>query len=149
MSNRLFSNILNAWKGVSTQFSGKRLELSPYLHADEINPLKTKISACLEGKGGEVSARARAAELGSAYLSMNDEGRYKFLKLLTTDFDIDHDKVRQAAEALFTDLSVERRIAVEEQLRNCLTPPYQTLLTQFNALPQGIKFLVDLRFEAA
>ena len=147
MSNRLFSNILNAWKGVSTQFSGKRLELSPYLHADEIEPLKVKVTACLEGKGGEVSARARAAELGSAYLGMNDEGRYKFLQLLTTDFDIDHDKIRQTAEALFTDLTTERRIEVEEQLRDCLTPPYQTLLTQFNALPQGIKFLVDLRFD--
>ena len=132
---------------MSTQFSGKRLELSPYLHADEIEPLKVKVTACLEGKGGEVSARARAAELGSAYLGMNDEGRYKFLQLLTTDFDIDHDKIRQTAEALFTDLTTERRIEVEEQLRDCLTPPYQTLLTQFNALPQGIKFLVDLRFD--
>ena len=147
MSNRLFSNILNAWKGVSTQFSGKRLELSPYLHADEIEPVKVKISACLEGKGGEVSARARAAELGGAYLGMNDEGRYKFLKLLTTDFDIDHDEIRLTAEALFTDLTAERRLEVEEQLRNSLTPPYHTLLTQFNALPQGIKFLVDLRFD--
>ena len=147
MSNRLFSNILSAWKGVSTQFSGKRLELSPYLHADEMEPLKVKISACLEGKGGEVSARARAAELGGAYLSMNDEGRHKFLKLLTTDFDVDHDEVRHTAEALFTDLTPERRIEVEQQLRDKLTPPYQTLLTQFNALPQGIKFLVDLRFD--
>lgn len=132
---------------MSTPFSGKRLELSPYLHADEIAPLKTKITACLEGKGGEVSARARAAELGGAYLSMNDEGRFKFLKLLTTDFSIDHNEIRQTAEALFTDLTQERRIEVEEQLRNCLTPPYQTLLTQFNALPQGIKFLVDFRFD--
>jgi len=48
MSNRLFSNILNAWKGVSMQFNGKRLELSPYLHSDELEPLKVKISACLK-----------------------------------------------------------------------------------------------------
>lgn len=147
MSNRLFSNILNAWKGVSTQFGGKRLELSPYLHADEIGPLKSKIGACLEGKGGEVSARARAAELGKAYLSLNDEGRYKFLELLITDFGIDHDKVRQTSEALFTDLTPEERNKVEEQLRHSLTPPYLILLTQFNALPQGIKFLVDLRYD--
>jgi len=46
------------------QVSGKRLELSPYLHTNEHEPLKAKIAACLEGKGGEVSARARAAELG-------------------------------------------------------------------------------------
>jgi len=92
-----------------------------------------------------VSARARAADLGEAYLGLNDEGRHKFLKLLITDFGVDHDAVRHTAEALFSDLSSERRNEVEVQLREHLTPPYQTLLTQFNALPQGIKFLVDLR----
>ena len=145
MSNRLFNNILSAWKGVSVQFSGKRLELSSYLHANEHEPLRTKIADCLEGKGGEVSARSRAAELGKAYLGLNDEGRYKYLQLLINEFGIDHDKVRTSAEALFSDLSDERRSEVEEELRHCLTPPYLTLLTQFNALPQGIKFLVDLR----
>ncbi len=137
--------MLSAWKGVSGQFSGKRLDLSPYLHANEITPLNVKIAECLEGKGGEVSARARAAELGKAYLGMNDEGRSKFLKLLISDHSIDHDKVRTTAEALFTDLSDEERQMVEMQLRQQLTPPYLKLLTQFNALPQGVKFLVDLR----
>lgn len=127
------------------QFNGKRLELSPYLHSNELEPLKVKISACLEGKGGEVSVRSRAAELGQAYLGLNDEGRYKFLNLLITDFSIDHDQVRKSAEALFKDLTPQERDSVEDNLRQQLTPPYLTLLTQFNALPQGIKFLVDLR----
>lgn len=147
MSNRLFRNILSAWKGVSTQFSGKHLELSPYLHTNEIDPLKVKINACIDGKGGEVSTRARAAELGKVYLDLNDEGRHKFLKLLITDFGVDHDKVRITAEALFTDLTEDKRNQVEEQLQEQLTPPYRTLLRQFNALPQGTKFLVDLRFD--
>ena len=121
MSNRLFSNILSAWKGVSTQFSGKHLELSPYLHADEIDPLTVKISACIDGKGGEVSTRARAAELGKVYLGLNDEGRHKFLRLLITDFAIDHDKIRTTAEALFTDLTDDKRNQVEEQLQELLT----------------------------
>ena len=127
------------------QFNGKRLELSPYLHSNELEPLKVKISACLEGKGGEVSVRSRAAELGQAYLGLNDEGRYKFLNLLITDFSIDHDQVRKSAEDLFKDLTPQERDSVEDNLRQQLTPPYLTLLTQFNALPQGIKFLVDLR----
>lgn len=148
MSNRLFSNILTAWQGVSTQFSGKRLDLSDYLHTNELEPLRVKVRQCLECKGGEVSTRSRAAELGTAYLGLNDEGRQKFLKLLITDFGVDHDKVRTTAEELFTDLSADRRSEVEEQLREYLTPPYRTLLRQFNALPQGIKFLVDLRSDA-
>ena len=111
------------------QFNGKRLELSPYLHSNELEPLKVKISACLEGKGGEVSVRSRAAELGQAYLGLNDEGRYKFLNLLITDFSIDHDQVRKSAEALFKDLTPQERDSVEDNLRQQLTPPYLTLLT--------------------
>jgi len=145
MNKSLFRNILNAWKGVSIVSIGKRLELSPYLHADELESLKERITACLESKGGEVTARARAAELGQAYLDLNDEGRTKFLKVFSTDYGVNHDKVRTTAEALFTDLSPEERTEVEESLRAALTPKYMTLLTQFNALPQGIKFLVDLR----
>jgi malonyl-CoA decarboxylase len=138
-------NILSAWKGISTPFAVKRLELSPYLHEDEVAPLRDKINDCLDARGGEVSARARAAELGKAYLGLNDEGRLKFLKLLATEFDVDHDAVRTTAEALFTDLDNSARLKVEQRLRAQLKPPHLTLLTQFNALPQGIKFLVDLR----
>ncbi len=138
-------NILSAWKGIGIPFAVKRLELSPYLHDDEVGPLREKINDCLDARGGEVSARARAAELGKAYLGLNDEGRLKFLKLLATEFDVDHDAVRTTAEALFTDLSASDRLKVEQRLRAKLKPPHLTLLTQFNALPQGIKFLVDLR----
>lgn len=138
-------NILSAWKGINIPFAAKRLELSPYLHEDEVAPLREKIHDCLAARGGEVSARARAAELGKAYLGLNDEGRLKFLKLLATEFDVDHDAVRTTAQALFTDLDAAERLKVEQRLRTQLKPAHLTLLTQFNALPQGIKFLVDLR----
>lgn len=145
VSGRLINNLLGAWKGLSLPFVGKRLELSPYLHENEIAPLAEKITACLESRGGQVSARARAAELGNAYVGMNDEGRRKYLQLLASQFSTDHAEIRRAAEALFLDLDSNRRDEVEQELRNALTPPYLILLTQFNALPQGIKFLVDMR----
>ncbi len=145
VSNRLIGNLLSAWKGISSPFTGKRLELSAYLHENELQPLREKISGCLESKGGQVSARAHAAELGNAYLGLNDEGRLKYLRLLVEEFGIDHDQVRESAEALFSDLDPQTRCKVEQSLRKRLTPPYLTLLTQFNALPQGVKFLVDMR----
>jgi len=37
------------------------------------------------------------------------------------------------------------RLKAERQLRRALQPPRLRLLTQFNALPEGVKFLVDLR----
>jgi len=145
VSGRLINNLLVAWKGLSIPFVGKRLELSPYLHENELAPLSEKISACLESRGGQASARARAAELGNAYVGMNDEGRRKYLQLLVEKFGLDHTAIRRTAEALFSDLDPTRRNEIETELRRQLTPPYLTLLTQFNALPQGVKFLVDMR----
>ncbi len=144
-SNRLISNLLNTWKGFSSPFSGKQLELSAYLHEDELTGLREKIQGCLDSKGGQVSARARAAELGQAYLELNEEGKCKYLKLLASEFGVDHDQVRETAEALFSDLDEDTRTKTEQKLRKQLTPPYLTLLTQFNALPKGLKFLVDMR----
>ena len=145
VSGRLMNNLLGAWKGLSIPFVGKRLELSPYLHENEIAPLAEKITACLESRGGQASARARAAELGNAYVGMNDEGRRKYLQLLVAQFGTDHAEIRNTAEALFSDLDAGKRCEIEHELRKKLTPPYLTLLTQFNALPQGVKFLVDMR----
>lgn len=145
VSGRLINNLLGAWKGLSIPFVGKRLELSPYLHENEIAPLAEKITACLESRGGQASARARAAELGNAYVGMNDEGRRKYLQLLVGKFGTDHAEIRNTAEALFSDLDADKRNEIEHELRQKLTPPYLTLLTQFNALPQGVKFLVDMR----
>lgn len=145
VSNRLITNLLSAWKGLSSPFSGKRLEVSAYLHDDEVKSLQEKIKACLESKGGQVSARARAAELGKAYLNLNDEGKVKYLNILASEHGIDHDQVRITAESLFADIPAEERIRIEGRLRKQLTPPYLTLLTQFNALPNGLKFLVDMR----
>ncbi len=51
----------------------------PDLPDDDIPRLKSRIDACLEGKGGETARRGRAAELGQAYLSLSAAGRKKFL----------------------------------------------------------------------
>lgn len=145
MSNRIIANLMGAWKGLSSPFSGTRLELSAYLHEDEIPPLREKIRDCLESKGGQVSARARAADLGKAYLNLNAEGKAKYLRILAREHSVDHDQVRITAESLFSDIPINERLSIERQLRDQLTPPYLTLLTQFNALPNGLKFLVDMR----
>jgi malonyl-CoA decarboxylase len=102
---------------------------------------------CLDARGGEVSARARAAELGRTYLALSPLGRERFLRVLAEEFDVDRGVVDDWCKSLAhaTD-DVERRRA-ERGLRQALEPPRAKLLTQFNALPEGIKFLVDMRAE--
>src|ERR1043165_2502331 len=90
--------------------------------ADRARGLKSRIDACLEGKGGETARRGRAAELGQAYLSLSPAGRKKFLLTLARDYGLS----REAAAA-----EVERWRASKEPahtLRRALEPPAVRLL---------------------
>src|SRR5918994_1652551 len=62
--------------------------LRPDLPDDDIPRLHSRIDACLEGRGGETARRARAAELGQAYLSLTPAGRKKFLLPLAHDYGL-------------------------------------------------------------
>ena len=102
---------------------------------------------CLESRGGEVSARARAAALGETYLSLSPQGRERFLGLLASEFDIDHAAVAASSQRLAHARSEDEKRKIERALREALEPPRTRLLMQFNALPNGVKFLVDMRAE--
>lgn len=144
--DKTLGNLVGAWKNIS--FAGRQtdgLQLSPYLHDRECETVLEHIRDCLNGRGGEVSARLRAAELGETYLKFNDEGRRKFLVLLTEQFSSDDEAIASAAQALLMAESVNDKQQLQAQLRDLLEPPQVRLLTQFNALPQGTQFLVDMR----
>ena len=103
--------------------------------------------ACLETRGGEVSARARAAALGHAYLALDATGRERFLTILARDFGVDGEAVDRAVVDLGRAVGIEQRHGAEQALRKTLKAARVKLLTQFNALPEGVKFLVDMRAE--
>src|SRR5262249_34838971 len=67
--------------------------LRPDLPDDDIPRLRSRIDACLAGKGGETARRARAAELGQAYLSLSPAGRRRFLLVLAHDYGLPRDAV--------------------------------------------------------
>src|SRR5215475_12073407 len=115
--------------------------LRPDLRDEDIPRLRSRIDACLEGKGGETARRGRAAELGQAYLSLSPAGRKKFLLTLAQDYGL----TREAAMAV-----VERWRGSKEPpraLARALEPPAVRLLREFVGVPQGVKFVVDLRAE--
>jgi malonyl-CoA decarboxylase len=120
----------------------------PSLPDKDVEPLKDQMRDCLEARGGEVSARSRAANLGRTYLSLNTQGRKRFLQILAHDFGVDHAAVDQAiAASQRSNLTMAERLQGEQTLRDALRPPWLRLLTQFNGLPEGVHFLVDLRAE--
>jgi malonyl-CoA decarboxylase len=137
--DRTLRNLRVAWRGRSDG------DLAPDLPEAEIGRLKRQIDACLRARGGEVSARVRAADLGRSYLGLSETGRRRFLILLAEDYDVDEEALQAATVDLVAADSAEARRHLRRRLRQALVPPRVKLLTQFNALPQGVKFLVDMR----
>lgn len=101
---------------------------------------------CLLARGGEVSARNRAAALAQEYRGLDTEGRLAFLKALAA-FDSDAQAVTAAIEALTAAPNAALRAIALAKLRRALEPPRLRLLTAFAAIPDGVKFLVDMRAE--
>ena len=112
-----------------------------------LDDVRAQIDACLDGRGGDVSTRARAAELGETYLVLNTDGRRRFLHLLAEEYDVKAADVDAAIETRQRATDATGRRRAEQALREALVPPRVRLLSQFNGLRQGVKFLVDLRAE--
>jgi len=141
--DRTLVNIRKTWRDfMSGGREIKHLDLAPDLPDKDLALLKKSMQECLEGKGGEVSSRARAAVLGQAYLGLNKTGRKRYLEVLANDFTLDKEVILTLKE------KIDELVTHPEQasyLRELLIPPRLKLLTEFNDLPQGVKFLVDLR----
>ncbi|MBU6506675.1 MAG: malonyl-CoA decarboxylase family protein [Alphaproteobacteria bacterium] len=146
--DRTLSSLRGAWRDIAASARGALSnQPRPELSREDAERLRVQLRDCLEGKGGEVSARARAADLGRTYLALNAVGRERFLRLLATEFDIDHAEVGRISARLKSAADDFERGKIERTLRRALEPPRVRLLTQFNALPEGVKFLVDMRAE--
>ncbi len=119
-------------------------DMAAMVTGDTDTSIAGQMHACLTARGGEVSARNRAAKLAQTYLLLGDDKRAEFLRTLA-GFDTDAAQVRKTAEALLAAQDDTARLAVQTDLRTALQPPRIRLLTQFLAIPDGVKFLVDLR----
>ncbi|WP_286791211.1 malonyl-CoA decarboxylase [Thalassospira sp. UBA4513] len=106
---------------------------------------REQIADCLARRGGAVSARARAAALGHDFLRLDDAGKREFLHLLVNEFGVDRDRVAAVMADWTAADDLAEQALLETELRAALVPPFRLILKEFNSLPQGVKFLVDLR----
>jgi malonyl-CoA decarboxylase len=151
MNSRFYlgwEHIRRAWSGI---LGSGDLNGLPRVDADlppaDAERVKRLMQECLAARGGEVSARQRAAVLGEIYLTLSQKGRRNFLETLMDNFCVDREQVRKTARQLIETADDSSFQQVAGRMREALVSPQQKLLRQFNALPQGIKFLVDLRAE--
>ncbi len=142
---RTFRHLRYAWReATDNRASLEELKLSADLSDDDAVILRTWIDHCLTDKGGEVASRARAATLGKSYLELNPTGQQRFLSILAQHYDTDAAAVERCI-ANWQASPDDTRAEAARQLRKVLEPPRMKLLTLFNELPEGIKFLVDMR----
>lgn len=139
---RTLDNLKTAWRDIAD--NGDSLPVGPILDSKAESDLTIRMQECIEGKGGEVSARVRAARLGEIYLNLNGDGRLRFLEIMATRFGHDLDSIDAAVDH-YRSADDDGRLPAIAALDAALQPPNIQLLTQFNALPQGVKFLVDMR----
>ncbi len=145
---RTLRNLRAGWQSIAgDDYNASAASTRPDLPKDDADKLRRQMRDCLNNRGGEVSARAKAAALGQVYLALDATGRARFLDVLATDFDTDPEIVDKAIDRVRGAKDDATRQAAEAALRDALEAPRMRLLRQFNDLPEGVKFLVDMRAE--
>ncbi len=142
------NEFLKAWGKIKSitrlAVTGK---VSANLYGADEEHIKKQIHECIFARGGEIASRSRAVELGKVYINLSREGREKFMMILSQDFDINRTEIKELVGRFQDPENEEMRIKIEMELARALVPPRVTLLKQFNALPNGFKFLIDFREE--
>ncbi len=110
----------------------------------QLKELESQMHACVAQAGGEVSARLQAAALGQTYLGLDRTGRLEFLELMA-GFGPDQRVLEAAARGFLDARDADSRLEHERAIREAVRAPRVKILTQFTGLPDGVKFLVDMR----
>src|SRR5436190_1355794 len=103
--DRAIRRITSAWRDMAASVTG-----------EEDESIAAQMGACLQGRGGEVSARNRAAKLAQTYQGLDDAGRKEFLRALA-EFDSDTDTVATAYAAVQTAADPAERATATAALR--------------------------------
>jgi len=107
--------------------------------------LTQRIAGIISAPDGDPAGKARAIELGMAYLEMDDAAKLQFFRTLAKEFDADPAAVEAAGRRLTAATEPEERVAAELELRQALLPPRVELFRQLNLLPDGFRFLINMR----
>ena len=110
--------------------------------ARQLKPLLEESRAL---RGGEASARNRAEQIAAIYRAADAPQRAAILNLITHEFAPDREALEEAITAIRAAANDAELSRAEARLRIALDAPRAKFFTQFNLLPEGVKFLVDLR----
>jgi malonyl-CoA decarboxylase len=109
---------------------------------DGIRPLLEEFRAA---RGGEASSRERAGRIAAIYRGADAAQRAAILGLITREFAPEREALEEAIAAIRAAADDAALSRAEARLRVALDAPRAKFLARFNLLPDGVKFLVDLR----
>jgi malonyl-CoA decarboxylase len=145
-SRTAIRDISRAWDrlvGLTRRTVTGRLDAD--LSGDDYTQVVRMISGCIHDRGGEISSREKAVELGKLYLNLSQKGRGKFMSILAREFDVHLEEIEKVRKKYPDPGNDENRIRMEIELAEALVPPRVKLLKQFISLPNGFKFLIEFR----
>lgn len=146
LRRRTVVSVLRAWREVEgLARHAVYHDIRPSVPKEDMEFLLGQMRRCLDSKGGEVTARAHTADLGRTYLKLNEAGRTKFLKLLGEEFAPDDKKITALAKDYSKASDNKEKLRLEIEMRDALVTPRSIILRQFTVLPDGFKFLINMR----
>lgn len=137
----LVSRSLSKMREIVAQATGRTREPSEKV----LDRIRRQLEECAAGLGGEISTRQRAARLAETYLKLDDGGRQAMLAMIAHEFGPDPTAIAAAHADYQAVVGTDAQWDAEARLRAAMRSRRIRILTQFNAIPQGVKFLVDLR----
>lgn len=146
LRRRTVVSVLRAWREVEgIARHAVYHDIRPSVPKEDMELLRGYMKKCLDRRCGEVTARVHTADLGRTYLKLNEMGRRKFLKLLADEFALDDKKLAVLAKDYAKAADDKEKLRIEIALRDALVSPRSTILRQFTDLPDGFKFLINMR----
>src|SRR5210317_101382 len=95
-----WGQIRRAWGEILGSGKSSQPRVNADLPTADADKVKLLMEDCLAARGGEVTARQRAAILGELYLTLSETGRRNFLETLVDNFYVDREQVKIAARKL-------------------------------------------------
>ena len=141
-----FGRLRDWWHGLAASLMPARGSAAPDRATSRLlAQLRQPLEESRTQRGGEISARARARQIAAVYRAATLPQRAAILNLITHEFAPDRAELTAAVAQMQAAGDEDQMGRAEARLRLALDAPRATFLAQFNLLPGGVKFLVDMR----
>jgi malonyl-CoA decarboxylase len=132
--------------------TGQRLAATLRQEGEALSPRRLRrilqdLQAIIDAKVSEVEGGRRAQALAQWYRKASPAERQDCWRLMSEQFVLDPQKARAAQAQYAAAVGTPAAAAAEVRLRRATVSPRRRLLQRFSAMPDGIRFLVNLRAE--